>query len=115
MRGAGGDVRHDCFMVLAFSEEWVPRSAESLEQFTALEAELVRELGRDHPLADRVRLAAARHLASDRVVVQLHNDRYALVHLTWSGRAEGTQFPRWEELGSADDAAARLIEFDDRW
>lgn len=102
-------------MVLGLSEEWVPRSAEPSDQFTALEAELARELGSEHPLAGRVRMAEARHLASDRVVVQLHDGGYALVHLTWSGQTGGAQFPRWEELGAAENATARLIEFDDQW
>lgn len=102
-------------MALALSDEWNSRTLEASDLFDALLRELLSELGSAHSLAGHIRSIEARHLASDRIVVLLNDDSYALVHLTWSGRSEGAQFPSWEPLGARQSAAEALRDFDARW
>ncbi|MBK9159031.1 MAG: hypothetical protein WAV45_01515 [Propionibacteriaceae bacterium] len=57
-----------------------------------LGAELAREIGPSHPLANRDWTVVAEGIPQDDVVIT-HGERVALVHLTWSGHAEPSPWP----------------------
>lgn len=78
-----------------------------------LEEELRRELGPRHPLRDRPARAIARSTNSDDVLFTIAGAEapLAVVHLSWSGRAEAD--PRWPSFvpfaDLADWAERRMI------
>ncbi|MEU7262035.1 hypothetical protein AB0B21_40520 [Streptomyces rimosus] len=79
---------------------WVPDDG----VLHALEQELRRELPPDHPLyGARVR-AAARCEACDDVLFRVtdRSFRWAVVHLTWSGRQEQSPWPRTTPLADLE-------------
>jgi hypothetical protein len=69
-----------------------------------LEAELVREVGPQHPLAGRRVRALMRRADRDDVLFALvKSPEVALVHLTWSGSPEPAGYPRTQVFGSMLD------------
>ncbi|WP_050507484.1 MULTISPECIES: hypothetical protein [Streptomyces] len=79
---------------------WVPDDG----VLHGLERELHRELPPDHPLyGARVR-AAARCEACDDVLFRVtdRSFRWAVVHLTWSGRQEQSPWPRTTPLADLE-------------
>jgi hypothetical protein len=73
-------------------------------------AELRREVGDDHPLADARRDALDVHLRCTLCKLTcfaLRDGTFALVSLDWSGRSDGRWFPRMEVVQA--DALARLL------
>jgi len=77
---------------MAFLEPWIAAGSDA----AALEAELKREVGSDHPLRSRrVQAVARRQDCDDVLFITLDAPRFvAVVHLTWGGRVEPRQFPR---------------------
>jgi hypothetical protein len=74
-----------------------------------LERELQRELSAGHPLAGLAPSAVARRDDRDDVLFDLHDGRYAVVHLTWSKASPPD--PRWPTaivFASYDDARQKL-------
>jgi hypothetical protein len=70
--------------VLDWGNGWAP-----VEPAIELQAELMAELGKTHPLKDMNPRVVGRCLACDDVVATLADGPdVAVVHLTWQGRAE---------------------------
>jgi hypothetical protein len=65
---------------------WVQTGSDSVN----FENELRRELGPDHPLYGSAATAIARRIDTDDVLFEVTGalPRFAVVHLTWSGRPE---------------------------
>jgi hypothetical protein len=59
----------------------------------AIEQEVAAEFGPEHELARESLIAVAACSGCDRVVFRLHNDRWAIVHLTWRPKKPDT--PPW--------------------
>lgn len=57
----------------------------------SLRAELVREISPAHPLHDRDPCVIGRRVDNDDILVKTNDGRFAVVHLTWSGRID--QYP----------------------
>jgi hypothetical protein len=77
-----------------------------------LEAELDREVGRGHPLSGRRAIAVGRRLDNDDVLFWLPNGpaMFAVVHLTWTGKREGSpQWPGTTLYSSLDDWRERCM------
>jgi hypothetical protein len=66
-----------------------------------LRAELLRELSAGHVLHGADLRVIARAVPQHEVVVETADGRVALVHVTWSGRAESPPWPTTELLNSA--------------
>jgi len=76
---------------------WVP----SDENLAALTSELRAEIPRGHALYGRGGTAVSRCSACDEAVFRLDEDRFAMVHLTWSGKAETAPWPQCSETGDS--------------
>lgn len=70
--------------------------------------ELMREIGRGHPLYGRVVRVEAFFSATDDVIVRLDDGAFAHVHPTWSRRRERPSYPEATLLGS-DRAALEFM------
>jgi hypothetical protein len=78
-------------------------------------AELRREIGDDHPLAETCRNAVDVHARCVRCTltcVALRDGTYALVALDWSGRSDGRTFPRIE-VAQAEGLQQMLVAHSD--
>jgi hypothetical protein len=81
----------------------------------SFEAELQKELAPNHPLFGQPVAAIARQLGSDDVLfrVEVKPVRYAVVHLTRSGKTEPWPFsPSVEFFVSLEDFAERCMKID---
>lgn len=81
----------------------------------AFEEELQKELSPNHPLYGQIVVAIARHLGRDDVLfrVEAKLKRYAVVHLTWSGKHEPwPTFPATKFFDSIDDFAEKCMKPD---
>ncbi len=79
-------------------------------------AELRREIGEDHPLAETHRNAVDVHVRCVRCAltcVALRDGTFALVALDWSGRSDGRTFPRIE-IARAEGLQQMLAAHSDR-
>jgi hypothetical protein len=88
-----------------FPDPWWDLSssdATEQDQREAMLAELAKEMTDGHPLHGYAPTVRARCQACDDVVVQLAGGRWALVHLTWSGKAETPPWPRTTFYDSLD-------------
>jgi hypothetical protein len=97
---------------MKWTDPWHPVGPEAQD----LVAELQREIGPRHPLAGVQVVPLARRYDQDDVLLELPDGqaRYALVHLTWSGRRE--RDPRWPHtqfFADWDDWIARGMKADD--
>lgn len=74
---------------------WDLRGRGDLEQQQrdALTRELVTELSSAHPLHGQALTVVARSEADDDVLVALSSGGWAVVHLTWSRKAESSPWP----------------------
>ncbi|AVT28276.1 MULTISPECIES: hypothetical protein [unclassified Plantactinospora] len=72
-------------------------------QVQEISTELVQETSRGHPLYGVAFTVVGRSDATDDVLLRV-GDRWALVHLTWSGTAELPPWPSCAFFDSADDA-----------
>lgn len=85
---------------------------------SGLEAELQKECGRRHPLYGQKAVSVARRTDNDDVLFLLPEfrlARYAVVHLTWSGRTEPA--PGWPQTvfyASLDEWAEKCMKPDHR-
>ncbi|MFI8527410.1 hypothetical protein ACIGB8_23335 [Promicromonospora sukumoe] len=103
---------------LAFFEEhdlpreqsWqpVPDDTAGRRRARSVLAELERELVRGHPLFRRIVGVEAFDGASDDVLVRLDDGSYAIVHPTWTRRAERPGYPTCELLGTGAESALRF-------
>lgn len=75
------------------------RGSEVAELFAE---ELERELSPGHPLHGRTWMVVARALPQDEVIAQA-GDEVALIHLTWTRRAERLPWPESTPIGSATE------------
>ena len=77
-----------------------------------LEAELRVEAAEGHPLYGETMVAIARCEGCDDVLFSIEGEhvRWAIVHLTWSGKPERAPWPRATVLKSFADARQDLIE-----
>lgn len=98
-----------------------PTLLEPWEQFVdedhrrAFETELATEISEHHPLYGRDVKVVAHRSDCDDLIVELADDRVAVVHLTWSGTREGDpMYPKttffdditsWTKLGMKVDHA----------
>ncbi|MFD6176163.1 MULTISPECIES: hypothetical protein [unclassified Isoptericola] len=103
--------------VLRLSGEWWSREgsgppAES--NFAAVLDEIELELSPDHELAGKIVRVEARYWPSDDVIVSLVDGTFAMVHPTWTSRAERTPRPKSIRLGDAA-AASEAIEKWEEW
>lgn len=87
---------------------WYPASS------SGLEAELRKELGPGHPLFRSQAVAVGRRGDCDDVLFFLPNGPapLAVVHLTWSGGAEGSEWPQTTFYESLDDWVERRMKPD---
>ncbi len=69
------------------------------EEAERLRAELLREVSPDHPLHGLDLRVIARGIPQDEVLVETADERVALVHMTWSGRADSPPWPMTTFLG----------------
>jgi hypothetical protein len=73
----------------------------------SLALELQRELGPQHPLFSKAVRALARATDRDDVLFEISDGtttKYAVVHLTWTGKVESSStFPSTEFFASLDD------------
>jgi hypothetical protein len=78
---------------IQFAEPW--HAIDDATQASAFVAELQREVSSDHPLSGQSVAAVACRSDCDDVLFQFGSspERFAVVHLTWSGRREAT--PQW--------------------
>lgn len=83
---------------------WVPGD----EDLAALTLELNVEVARGHTLYGLAGTAVSRCAACDEAVFRLDEDRFAMVHLTWSERAETPPWPECSETG--DDQLTRTAQ-----
>jgi hypothetical protein len=84
--------------VLVWGSGWAP-----VEPGIALQAELMAELGKAHPLRGMKPSVIGRCLACDDVVATLEGELdVAVIHLTWQGRAEARRndgrWPHFERM-----------------
>ncbi|MFC0003588.1 hypothetical protein [Micromonospora siamensis] len=88
---------------------WDLRNGGAAEQrqITALTDELIRETSPGHPLYEAAFVVAGRSQARDDVLLEV-GDRWALVHVTWSGKAETPPRPRCVILATARDVDRAL-------
>jgi hypothetical protein len=82
--------------VPAFSEPWFKPDA---KQAAALEREVALEVGPDHELHGHAFTTIAKCGGCDRVVFMLDDESRAMVHLTWSGKAERAPWPETVRMG----------------
>ncbi|HEY3111673.1 MAG TPA: hypothetical protein VGL23_23150 [Chloroflexota bacterium] len=89
------------------SEQWQAIPEGERDHF---ERELRREIGHPgHPLAGTECRAIARCTMCDDALFVLPGGRYAVVHLTWSGKPErGRQWPTAKTVDSWGDLASLL-------
>ena len=91
-------------------ERWLRLSDESSDYFSK---EFYREADRSHPLFDERMWAVAKSQASDDVLYEIHDGRFAQIHLTFA--VETTpQFPGFEVFESLEAWRKRLEE-DANW
>lgn len=72
------------------------------EKANELRLELERELSPGHMLGGVHFQVIAQALPQDEVLVETDDGRIALVHMTWSGRAESPPWPTTEIVDSAE-------------
>jgi hypothetical protein len=72
------------------------------EEAERLRTELLRELSPGHALHGLDLHVIARAIPQDEVIVETADGRVALVHMTWTGRAESPPWPTTEILDSAE-------------
>jgi hypothetical protein len=92
-------------------EPWVRTGADAVN----FENELRRELAPDHPLYGCSATAVARRVDTDDVLFELTGapSRFAVVHLTWSGRPEiDARWPSVEFFSDFDDWIERGMTLD---
>lgn len=78
---------------------------ESVSDPDAFQQELHRELAASHPLFGAEAVAVARRIDCDDVLFKLADGKYAVVHLTWSGKKESNSdypatriFDHWKDV-----------------
>jgi hypothetical protein len=96
--------------MVALLEPWV--TVED-DRARALEAELAREVARDHALAAKAVRAVAKRIDNDDVLFEVVGEGYAVVHLTWARQREASpqwpttrfykSFDEWSEQGMKPD------------
>jgi hypothetical protein len=70
-------------------------------QAEALRREALAEIGPDHELAGRDLVTVAACGGCDRVVFQVDDGTFAIIHLTWSKtRPEQVGYPKFRRIGS---------------
>lgn len=79
----------------------------------AWEAELRTEIPPGHPLAGTTWRMLARRTDRDDAVLALAPRGYALVHLTWSGRAESPPWPRTKLFSDFHSLAIEVGQYQD--
>lgn len=77
---------------------------ENRELQQGIQKELESEIGNEHPLFEFKPLVFGKCDANDDIVVILNDGRFALVHLTWSGRVDSfpNNFPSSEIYDTAE-------------
>ena len=79
------------------------------QQTQAIASELLREASAGHPLYGLAFTVIGRSDARDDVLLKL-GDRWALVHLTWSGKPEPPPWPTCVVFDSASDVEQALTD-----
>jgi hypothetical protein len=100
----------DTFTTIAWLTPWQPVST------LGLVAELQKEVAPDHPLYQFEAVAIGQRCDCDDVLFFLphRTPRFAVVHLTWSGKAERTGWPTTTFYESFDDWVVRCMQADHR-
>jgi hypothetical protein len=91
---------------LPWLEPWEPASS-------GLEAELMKEVGPEHPLFGRAAVSVGRRVDRDDVLFFLpgHPSPLAVVHLTWTGKRENDSWwPHVAFYSSLDDWVERCMK-----
>jgi hypothetical protein len=96
----------------SYVEPWRPVT---VDWGAHVEAELARELHPTHILAGHALKVIASRCDRDDVLCQVDSDRYAVVHVTWSGRQEPPpHWPSTELFSSYEDWRERGMMRDHR-
>ncbi|GAB2855774.1 hypothetical protein [Hymenobacter ruber] len=97
-------------MLIDFIEPWVAVGSEQ----ASFEAELRRELSRDNVLSKFKVQAIGRRVDCDDVLFEVRDEKsdfeLALVHLTWSGKAETNLCPMIELFANDGAFISRMLE-----
>ena len=90
----------------SFSQPWRELSQ---EQADAVLREIRRELSPGHPLHGANLTPIAKSGLTDDVLLQLDDGRVADVHLTWTGCAEGSPWPRHRVFASLEEWVQQVM------
>lgn len=95
-------------MAVEFREPWY--EVENEIHRTALQRQYDLEISEEHPLSGKKGRVIGKHVGTDDVLIQLADERFAIVHLTWSTGPGDATWPESSMFASTADLTAVIAQ-----